>query len=189
MPVLKATLRRLAFIAVVALVSGVAWLASWQVAQAAFGFTQIESVVTLVYVPAGIRLVILLIAGVWGVLGIALVYPFALLQVFPDCSWPEVCLYSAIAGFVPWAALYATCRIAGITRNLGSLRAIHLPLLAIAVSISGALAFMAALTAFGRFPASKFLEYAAGMTAGDFLGCFAVVLLVRLVVITSRKLK
>ena len=189
LPVFKATLRRLAFIAVVTFVSGLAWLASWNVAQAAFGFTQVEGGVTLVYLPAGFRLVILLVAGVWGALGIALAFPIIVFQVLQDSSWEEAAIYSVLAGFVPWLALYATCRVAGITRDLASLRAIHLPLLAFIVSIAGALAATAAMTWFGRFPADRFLQYAAGMTAGDFLGCFVVVLLVRLFVLTVRKLR
>lgn len=187
MPNSRATLRRLAFIAVVAVASGIFWLATWQVAQAAFSFAQTESGITLIYIPAGVRLVILLIAGVWSALGIALVFPVVLLQVFPGISWQEIAVYSIIAGFVPWATVDAFCRIAGITRDLGSLRRIHLPLLAFVVSVTGALAYTAALTAFGRFPASSFLQHATAMTAGDFVGCFAVILLVRLVVAIRKK--
>lgn len=187
MPVSTATLRRIAFIVVVALASGIAWLASWQVAQAVLGFTRTEDGIMLVYVPAGIRLMILLIGGLWGALGIALAFPVVLLQVYPNATWAETFIYSAIAGLVPWAAVYGTCRVAGITREFGRLRAIHLPLLAFAVSLAAGLANTAALTWFGRIQADRFLQYTAGMTVGDFLGCFAVILLVRLFVIGRGK--
>jgi hypothetical protein len=42
------------------------------------------------------------------------------------------------------------------------------------------------LTAYGRLDSAMLLQNLTAMTAGDFLGCFAVVLLVRLV-IASRK--
>ena len=180
------SLRRLLFIALVALASGVIWLASWQVAQPLFHFTQVKAGITLLYIPAGIRLVILLISGLWGAFGIILAFPFAVLQQFPNASWKEVIVYSCIAGVVPYGTVTWTCRTAKVSRDLSSLRAIHLPLLAATVSVAGALAYSVALVLFGRFEARSFLEDFTAMAAGDFLGCFAVVLLVRLV-LAGRK--
>ena len=168
------------FIGVVALASGIVWLASWQVAQPLLAFTQVKTGITLLYIPAGIRLVILLISGLWGAVGIVLAFPFALLQQFPNASWPEIIVYSCIAGVIPYGAIQWTCRTAKVSRDLGSLRAIHLPLLAATVSIAGALAYSLALVAFGRFEAVALPQDFTAMAAGDFLGCFAVVLLVRL---------
>lgn len=173
-------LRRFAFIGVVALASGMVWLACWQIAQALLHFTQLKAGITLLYIPAGIRLVILLISGLWGAFGIILAFPFALLQQFPDASWPEIIVYSLIAGIVPYGTILWTCRSAKVSRDLSSLRSIHLPLLASTVSVAGALAYSLALVMFGRFEAGAFLHDFSGMAAGDFLGCFAVVLMVRL---------
>ena len=170
----------------VAVASGLLWLAFWQASQSTLSFTQLANGITLVYVPAGIRLVILLISGIWGAVGIALAFPFALLQVYPDASWQEMLAYSAIAGFVPWATVLAVCRAANVSRDLASLRSIHLPLLAAAISVAGALAYAGALTLFGRLQAELLLQNVTAMSAGDFLGCFAVVLLLR-VVITGGK--
>ena len=186
MPPSRPFLRRLAFIVAVAVASGTAWMVSWQVAQAALSFTQVRNGITLVYIPAGVRLVILLVSGFWGAVGIALAFPLALLQPFQDLTWQEIVTYSAIAAFVPYATIYAVCRAANISLDLGSLRSIHLPLLAVAVSITGAASYAAALAAFGRFQPSMFIEDVTAMSAGDFLGCFAVILLVRLG-IASRK--
>lgn len=180
------SLRRLIFIVVVAFASGAVWLVSWQVAQPLLHFTQIRDGITLLYIPAGIRLVILLISGFWGAFGIILAFPFALLQQFPNVTWPEIIVYSCIAGIVPYATVMWTCRTAKISRDLSSLRAIHLPLLAATVSLTGALAFSLALVLFGRFEAIGFLGDFTAMAAGDFLGCFAVVLLVR-VILAGRK--
>ncbi|WP_374333106.1 hypothetical protein [Aestuariivirga sp.] len=171
----------------VILTSGVVWLSSWQVAQSVLEFTEWRTSITLVYIPAGIRLVILLVSGLWGALGIALAFPLALLQVFSDVAWPEILAYSAIAGFVPYATVLAICRVAGISRDLGTLRSIHLPLLAAAVSVTGAFAYAGALVAFGRFNAESFLPDATAMAAGDFLGCFGVVALARLLIAWRRK--
>ena len=174
------TFRRLSFIGLVALASGIVWLASWQLAQPLLHFIQVKAGITLLYIPAGIRLVILLISGLWGALGIVLAFPFALVQQFPNATWLEIFVYSCIAGIVPYGTVLWTCQTAKVSRDLGSLRAIHLPLLAATVSVTGALAYSLALMAFGRFERGTFLQDFTAMAAGDFLGCFAVVLLVRL---------
>ena len=189
MPRLSPPLRRSVFVVLLMLASGFAWLACWQVARSIFGFTELNSGITLLYLPAGVRLVILLVAGAWGAIGIAMAFPLALFQVFPDLSWAEIMAYSAITGFVPYAAVQGSCRVAGISRDLGTLRPIHLPLLAAAVSVAGALAYTAALVAFGRFAAGDFVADATAMAAGDFLGCFSVVMLARLVFVWWRKAK
>lgn len=168
--------------ATVVLVSGTVWLAGWEAAQPIFDFTNLPTGITLVYIPAGIRLLILLVSGIWGALGIVLAFPFVLIQVFPDATWPEVVAYSAIAGFVPYATLQGFAGIAGISRDLGTLRSVHLPLLAAAVSITAALANSVALVAFDRFTADNFLTDVTAMAVGDFLGCFAVVVLARLAI-------
>ena len=179
--------RRLVFKAAVILISAVVWLACWQVAQSVLHFTVMRNDITLIYVPAGVRLVILLVSGIWGAIGIALAFPFALLQEFPGISWQETLTYSAIAGFIPYATILGVCRVARISHDLSTLRSIHLPLLAGAVSVTGGLAYTAALAGFGRFDAARFLPDATAMAAGDFLGCFAVIGLVRVVIALRRK--
>jgi hypothetical protein len=187
-PRLLLPLRRFAFLVLVILTSGLVWLASWQISQSLLDFTVVKAGITLVYVPAGIRLVILLVSGAMGALGIMLAFPVALLQTFPDLGWDEILTYSLVAGWVPYAAVQVTCRAAGISRDLATLRSIHLPVLAAAASISGAIAYTAALAAFGRFSRENFLPDATAMAAGDFLGCFCVVVLTRLVIAWRRRM-
>ncbi|PZF78646.1 hypothetical protein DK847_02245 [Aestuariivirga litoralis] len=186
MPTTRSPLRRLGFVVVVILLSSLVWIASWEISQSVLSFTVMKDSVTLIYIPAGVRLVILLVSGIWGAIGIMLAFPVELIQVFPDPSWREIIVYSVIAGVIPYATVLAVCRWANVSRDLRSLRAIHLPLIAAAVSITGAASYAAALVRFGRFDAASFLPDVTAMMAGDFLGCFAVVLLVRLVIAIRR---
>lgn len=188
MPDLRAKSRRGIFAMAVILTSGLVWIVSWQVSNALLQATVLNSGITLVYLPAGVRLAILLIAGFFGAAGIALVFPLALLQAFGSVSVLEALIYSGIAGFVPYAAVLGVCRMSGVAPDLKRLRSAHLPLLAAAVSIAGSVASTGALIAFGRFPASRFLTDVTAMAAGDFLGCFAVVALLRVFVVSYRSL-
>lgn len=185
----RAGQRRYLFTLLVVLVSGLVWIAAWQASSALLSFTVLNSGVTLVYLPAGIRLAILLIAGLAGAAGIALVFPLALLQVFSGLSVLETATYALIAGFVPYATVAGVCRAYGIAPDLRRLRSSHLPLLAAAVSITGAASYTIALVAFGRFPAQHFLSDVTAMAAGDFLGCFAIVALIRLLMRGYRALR
>lgn len=169
------------------LISAMIWLVSWQAAQSLLHFTLLQNGITLIYVPAGVRLVILLISGIWGAIGIALAFPLAVIQVFPDLSWQEVATYSAVASVIPYATILFVTRLASISRDLSTLRPIHLPLMAAAVSVTGGLSYTAALASFGRFEPAQFLLDATAMSAGDFLGCFTVVLLVRVALAGRRK--
>lgn len=189
MPIFRAGRMRVAFTLLVAVASGLVWIVAWQISSAAFGFTVMNSGVSLVYVPAGVRLAILLIAGLAGAAGIAVVFPLALLQVFGGLSLAEVASYSAIAGFVPYIAVAGVCRAFGIAPDLRRLRSIHLPIIAAAVSLAGAFAYTGALVAFGRFPSDRFFIDVTAMAAGDFLGCFAVVALLRLALQGRRMLR
>lgn len=168
------------------LVSGGLWISGWLVSQHVMGFAALASGISLIYLPAGVRLAILLMAGVWGAVGISLVFPLALTQVIGDASLSEVAVYSLVGGFAPYAAVVLVRRIAGVGKNLQSLRAGHLPLLAAAVSISSALAFNLAFAAFGRMPEGTFLSGFTAMAAGDFFGCLAVVVLVRAGIVLYR---
>ena len=182
----QSALRRTSFVAIVAVASGVVWLALWEVFQVLLAFTKLKTGITLVYVPAGVRLVILLISGLWGAFGIALAFPLAVIQEFPDVSWEAMLVYSLVAGFIPYASLLWVSRAAGISRDLSTLRSIHLPLLVAVVSVFGALSYAIALVAFGRFDAHSFLQDVTAMAVGDFLGCFAVIALVRLTLLRRK---
>lgn len=180
--------RRLFTLAALTILSGLLWLASWEASHSVLGFTALPSGTMLVYLPAGVRLAVLLVTGLFGAIGVALAFPVALFQLFSNVSPAETIAYSALAGFLPYAALLTTCRLTGISRDLKSLRPAHLPLLAGSVSVVTALGATIALAAFGRVAPGQGLAHFSAMAAGDFLGCFAVVLIVRLAIAGYRSI-
>ena len=57
--------------------------------------------IDLIYLPAGVRLLIVLAFGVWGAIGIALSNPLLFITAFGQQSMSELVVNSLIAGFVP----------------------------------------------------------------------------------------
>jgi len=133
----------------------------------------------MLYLPAGIRLAIVLIFGVWGALGIALATPLILLMEYGGYSPALLILHALISGFVALLTVRAVQYLAGIDPSLGNLKPLHLPSLALAVSATVSLAFTIKFHVKGEVQDHEFLPCLAGMMLGDFTGCMAVLIILR----------
>ena len=133
----------------------------------------------MLYMPAGIRLAIVLIFGVWGALGIALATPLLLLMEYGGYSPALLILHALISGFVALLTVRAVQYLAGIDRNLGNLKPLHLPYLAFAVSATISLAYTIKFHLTGEVHDHEFLPCLAGMMLGEFTGCMAVLITLR----------
>lgn len=167
--------------------SGVLWCLVWLVNQRLMAGLNVAPGIDLIFLPAGFRLLIVLIFGFWGALGIFLADPLMFLQAFGKGSATEMITNAMISGFAPYLTVRAFCRVAGIQSSLLQLRPIHLPMLALAVSIVTPLLFNLHFVLSGREPASDFAHNIAAMSMGDFLGCFLVIGLVRLGLAAARR--
>ncbi len=167
--------------------SGVLWCMVWLVNEKLTRELSVAPGIDLIFLPAGFRLLIILIFGFWGALGIVLADPFMFLQAFGTGSGLEILTNALISGFVPYLTVKAFCHVAGIRSSLLQLRHIHLPLLSLAVSTVTPLVFNLQYLARGRQPSGAFLHNLAAMSMGDFLGCFLVIGLVRLGLAAVRR--
>lgn len=167
-------------------VSGIIWLATGFLNKAVMSATSVTTGIELVYLPAGFRLLIILIFGAWGAAGIFLTNPLLFLSFFGAASPLEIIVNSAIGAFVPLLAVRACARFCGIDPSLARLRPVHLPILALAVSIATPLMFNLQFAAFGREAGHAFIENVAAMSFGDFLGCFLVIAVARLLIAAYR---
>ncbi len=93
--------------------SGVAWVILWMFNKHLTSAVQVTSGISLVYLPAGFRLLIILVFGGWGALGIFLFEPLLFFNEFEAGSAAEVFATSAISGFSPWLVTVLFCRAAG----------------------------------------------------------------------------
>lgn len=164
------------------------WLASSAANLYLMSFTRFAPGIDLVYLPAGFRLAIVLVFGVWGALGIFLSNPLLYLAEFGAGSATQVMVNSLICGFAPFLTVKAFCRAAGVQGNLLQLRPVHLPLLAFAVSIVTPLLLNLNFLMTDLKQPSEFLPNLTAMMTGDFLGCLLVIILLRLAIATVRTL-
>lgn len=138
--------------------------------------------IDLVYLPAGIRLGIVLIARVWGASGITIANTLLFADEFGSGSMGEAITNSAIAGFGPLLAVWVGCRILRIDINLGELKPWHLPVLALIVSVITPILFNIHFLVYGLKPFDQFAANICAMMLGDFLGCLAVLVAMKILI-------
>lgn len=168
--------------------SAALWVGSSAANRYFLSFAGFAPGIDLIYLPAGVRLLIVLLFGVWGALGISLVNPLLYFVEFGTGSTTQVIVNSLICGFAPFLTVKAFCRLAGIQASLLQLKPIHLPLLALAVSIVTPALLYLYFEAAGLNNTSGFRLNFTAMATGDFLGCLLLIVLVRIGIAAFRRL-
>lgn len=166
--------------------SGVIWCGVWLANMYLMSGTKIAPGIDLVFLPAGFRLLIVIVFGVWGALGIFLADPLMFMIEFGNTGISDMLINALISGFAPYVTVRVFSRLAGIEGSLIQLRAVHLPLLALAVSVVTPLLFNLHFLMAGRTSPSAFLPNFTAMAMGDFLGCLIVSVLARIGLAAGR---
>lgn len=168
--------------------SALIWCAVWLANRYLMAGTNVAPGIDLVFLPAGFRLLLVIVFGVWGALGVFLADPLMFLLEFQQGSFGELLINAAISGFAPYFTVRAFFRFAGIERSLVQLKPIHLPLLALAVSVVTPLLLNLHFLLEGREQPAEFLHNFTAMMTGDFLGCLLVSVLARVALAVGRAL-
>ena len=171
------------------LVSGLVWYGIGQVNMHWFTFANFGPGIDLVYLPAGFRLAIVLIARVWGATGIAIANTVLFVDEFRSSQPLETMTNSIIAGFGPLLAIWLCCKVMGIDVNLTQLSPKHLPILALIVSLVTPLLFNLHFLIYNIKPLSLILPNVSAMILGDFLGCLVVLIAARLAIGLAKQVK
>ena len=167
-------------------VSAVLWLALGRLNGLLSPLTEFSPGIDLVYLPAGFRLGIVVAFRFWGAVGIALANPFVFTAELGEHALPEIVINSLICGFVPLLSAMGASRLLGIEPQLGNLLPIDLPILAFAVSVATPLALNVSFAVFDYKPAQDIWANLSAMILGDFLGCLAVLVVMRTVIYVWR---
>lgn len=166
--------------------SGIVWYGIGLVNMHWFTFANFGPGIDLVYLPAGFRLLIVLVARFWGAAGITLANTVLFVDEFGSGEIIEIITNSIIAGFGPLFAIWLCCNMLRIDIDLTHLGPKDLPIIALVVSVITPLLFNLHFMIYGIKPSQLFVQNVTAMMLGDFLGCL-VVLLTALIAIALAK--
>jgi hypothetical protein len=144
--------------------------------------------VALFFLPAGVKLMALLIGRQWGALGL-LVSNFVMsLFEWQGVPVPMLLLMSAVWVGVTWAVVETLLRTMRLPADLSGLRFSHFIVIDAAAAILHAFAFNGLLLQSGLRAYADYLNAVWGMALGDFLGSGAFALMVLGVGVMLRRL-
>ncbi len=133
--------------------------------------------VNLVFVPAGIKLVCLLLGGEAAALGLLLSSIHASLSVWSDTSLAEMASFSIASIGSYYLTIQLASRVMGIDNTLSNLRYRHILILCLLVSLANGTIQNSVYLIQQKVLPQDVLASTAAMVLGDFLGCFIVITL------------
>lgn len=142
--------------------------------------------INLVFLPAGIKHLAILLGGLWGALG-----SFVALFILANEFWlgvppAEIALYSLISTGSTWAVIVLCLRTLGINRDLHNIRFVHLPLIDLFTTFFHGFTTNIFFIIAGM-KLDHFLSNALAMMVGDYIGSFIILTLLWLVVGSSKR--
>lgn len=159
-----------------ALVAGVIYFIAYRINELLDGWALYAQGINLVFLPAGIKHIAILIAGKWGALGCLMALFILANEFWSGVPVGEIALYSVISTGMTWIGILLSMRLLGINRDLHNLKFVHLPIMDLLT------------TAFHGFVTNLFfilagmksehlISNALAMMFGDYAGSFIVLTL------------
>lgn len=127
--------------------------------------------INLVYVPAGIKHLAILLAGRWGALGCLLALFTVAGEFWQGVPTGQIALYSAISTGATWIGILLSMRLLGISKDLHNLQFMQLPMMDLITTAIHGFTTNAFFMLAGM-KSENFLENALAMMFGDFTGSF-----------------
>lgn len=143
--------------------------------------------IDLLFVPSGVRILVIMIGGIWAVAGVCL---GSLFLTGPEFNAEQPWVILAIAagsGLYPYVALRISLLMVGVDKDLGNLSAVKLPLISLGVALGSAVLHNATFSLLGISPWSDFGKNVAAMATGDFAGILIALLIVFVLLRFYRK--
>jgi hypothetical protein len=142
---------------------------------------------SLLFLPAGVKLVALFVAGGWGVLGLGLAALLMAAEVWTGAKLTALVGNIVVWLGVPYLLIEWLLRLQHIRRDLSNLTVPSLLLIAIAVAVLGSAANSAyAVWVHGR-SGDDYLAAALAMAVGDFVGQGLMLMLMMLVLVRLQR--
>lgn len=133
--------------------------------------------VALVFLPAGIKHISILIGRAWGGLGCFAALAYVTPEFWPDISLLHALVYSGVSTAATVALVIAGMKALQINSDLSNLRFIHLPILDLVTTTGHSFVTNAYFIADGMKVTGEYLGNAFAMALGDFTGSFIMMML------------
>lgn len=169
-------IRSLAAKVAICCVSFFLFVISFDINEAFDGFARYETGISLVFIPAGFKLLCLLVGGEAAVVGLLLSSVYVSTRIWDHTAVVQM-VYFAIAGVGSYyVAVLLVKKYMRIDDTLSNLRYLHIIILSAAASILNGTVHNIVYVWQDKVKMDDFFAHAAAMVVGDFLGCFIVIM-------------
>lgn len=168
-------------------VSAVAWVGAFLLHGYSLPIFSHMPGIDLLFLPSGVRILVIMIGGIWAVAGVCLGSLFLAGPEFNTGHPWGILAIAAGSGLYPYAALRISLLMAGIDKDLENLSAVKLPLISLGVAVGSSVLHNVAFSLLGVSPWSDFGKNVAAMATGDFVGILIAVLIVCVLLRFYRK--
>lgn len=175
--------------AIVVIVSGEIWFFSGLFNEQVMSFVSFAPGIDLIYLPAGIRIALIMVFGIWGAIGIACFDPILFVNEFGWRPPMQMAVTALTVGFVPLLTVVACRRVLGIGPGLSGLQLAHLPVIALAAAIATPLALNIEFISENLRGSGDLFSRLSAMAMGDFLGCMVALAVIWAVVKVGERMQ
>lgn len=170
------------------IIAGLTYFLTYRANELLDGWALYAQGINLVFLPAGIKHISILIAGKWGALG-CLIALFTLAQEFWQgaATW-QIALYCTISTAATWLGIVISMQMLGISKDLSNLRFFQLPKMDLITTAIHGFTTNAFFILTGM-KSENFLNNAFAMMLGDFIGSFVILTLLWLGLIIVQYLR
>jgi uncharacterized membrane protein (DUF373 family) len=159
----------------VLLISGIAFSLSFRLNQLLDDYFVYSQGISLLFIPAGVKLLLVLVGRLPAVIGILIVSVHLGAGIWPDKSMVTVFNFAFVSLMTYPLATYVVLRLLGIRRDLHNLRYWHIVALSLAASVLNGIVHNIDYLIEGVSDSESQWSNTAAMVLGDFLGCFVAV--------------
>ena len=159
-------------------VAGVAWVGSFEFSRHFLPYFEHAPGVDFIFIPSGVRLIAVMIGGIWAALGVSAGSLFLVGHEFSTGSIGTVAAISAGSGLFPYVALRASLSAVGVGARLTQLTPLKLPIVSLGVAIGSSVLHNLLFCALGIQSWESIAANTTTMATGDFAGTLLAVVIV-----------
>lgn len=173
--------------AIIVVCSALAWIGAYMIQNRFLPFFSHSPGIDLLFIPSGVRLIAIMIGGIWAAVGVSLGSLFLTGPEFHTMQAGTILAIAACSWFGPYLALRVSLRATGVEPGLKQLSPGLLPVISLGVAVGSSLQHNLVFGLLGLEQWSGFADNVLAMAIGDFLGILLAVVIAFLILRRSRK--